>query len=155
MDQFKNMAEWGKQWDQFKNMNEWRKQWNHFFGEDFWKGFEPFFDNAHSQLNLYQAENEVLVVLSLPGLARVEDVDIYVRHQTLEVRGKIQLQFEDFEVVQEGIFQGNFEREIQLPYTVREDRIEATYKRGLLIIHLHKQIPDHPKKKIIVHDTEK
>ncbi|MDR4888196.1 Hsp20/alpha crystallin family protein [Fredinandcohnia sp. QZ13] len=140
--------------DQFKNMNEWRKQWDHFFGDEFWSGFAPFFDNAHSQLNIYQGENELLVVLSLPGLAKVEDVDIYVKHQTLEVKGKINLNFNGFDILQEGIFQGNFEREIQLPYTVKEDRIKATYKRGLLFVHLHKQIPDDSRKKVEVIDRD-
>ncbi|WP_453992018.1 Hsp20/alpha crystallin family protein [Bacillus nitroreducens] len=141
--------------DQFKNMEQWRKQWDHFFGDEFWNGFAPFFDNAHSQLNLYQGENELLVVLSLPGLVKVEDVDIYVNHQTLEVRGKINLNFKGFEIIQEGIFQGKFEREIQLPYTVKEDRIHASYKRGLLLIHLHKQIPDDNRKRIEVIDRDK
>lgn len=141
--------------DQFKRMTDWRKQWDHFFGDEFWNGFAPFFDNAHSQLNLYQGENELLVVLSLPGLAKVEDVDIFVNHQTLEVKGKINLNFKGFDLIQEGIFQGKFEREIPLPYTVKEDRIKATYKRGLLLIHLHKLIPDDSRKKVDVLDAEK
>lgn len=141
--------------DQFKNMNNWRKQWDHFFGDEFWNEFTPFLDNAHSQLNLYQGENELLVVLSLPGLIKVEDVDIYVNHQTLEVQGKINLNFKGFDIIQEGIFQGSFQREIQLPYTVKEDRIKASYKRGLLLIHLHKQIPDDSRKKVEVVDRDK
>ncbi|WP_449538641.1 Hsp20/alpha crystallin family protein [Ferdinandcohnia sp. Marseille-Q9671] len=141
--------------DQFNQMNNWRKQWDHFFKDEFWNGFTPFFDNAQSQLNLYQGENELLVVLSLPGLAKVEDVTIFVNHQTLEVKGKTNLQFRGFEVIQEGIIQGSFEREIPLPYTVKEDRIKASYKRGLLLIHLHKQIPDDSRKKIEVLDGDK
>ncbi|MFT4414581.1 Hsp20/alpha crystallin family protein [Fredinandcohnia humi] len=140
--------------EQFKKMTDWRKQWDHFFGEDFWNGFAPFFDNSHSQLNLYQGENEVLVVLSLPGLTKVEDVDIFINHQTLEIKGKINFQFKDFELVQEGIFQGKFERTVPLPFTVREDRMKASYKRGLLLIHLHKLIPNESRKKISVQDAD-
>ncbi|MCH1624688.1 Hsp20/alpha crystallin family protein [Ferdinandcohnia quinoae] len=141
--------------DQFKNITEWKNQWDQFFGEEFWNNFEPYFDNSKSQLNIYQAENELLVVLSLPGLARVDDVDIYVQYQTLSVKGKINLNFKGYEIIQEGIIQGKIEREIQLPFAVREDRIDASYKRGLLIIHLHKLIPDETRKKITVKDEDR
>lgn len=141
--------------DQFKNITEWKNQWNQFFGEEFWSNFEPHFDTSKSQLNMYQAENELIVVLSLPGLARVEDITIYVQYQTLSVKGKINLNFKGYELIQEGIVQGEVVREIQLPFAVREDRIDASYKRGLVIIHLHKLIPDETRKKIAVKDEDK
>ncbi|MBD8069664.1 Hsp20/alpha crystallin family protein [Bacillus sp. PS06] len=136
--------------DQFKHMHDWRKQWDGFFGDSFWKGFEPMMNNVTSQVNLYKSENELLVVMSIPGLENVDNLDLFVQYQTLEVRGKVNLRFKGFELVEEGIFQGEFERVVQLPFPVREDRIDASYHNGLLIIHLHKRIPDDNRKKIAI-----
>ncbi len=140
--------------NQFKQMHDWRKQWDGFFGDNFWKGFEPMLDNVSSQVNLYKAENELLVVLSIPGLEDVDDVELFVQYQTLEARGKVNLRFKGYELVEEGIFQGEFERIVNLPYPVREDKIEASYHNGLLIVNLHRRIPDDNRKKIQVRKIE-
>jgi HSP20 family protein len=132
----------------FGNINDWKKQWDQFFGGEFWSGFEPIFKNMQTQMNLYKGENELLVVLALPGLENVENLELYAHYQILEVKGKIILDFPGFEVIEEGIMEGDFQREIQLPYPVREDRIEANYENGLLIIHLYRLIPDETKKKV-------
>ncbi|WP_078550838.1 Hsp20/alpha crystallin family protein [Litchfieldia alkalitelluris] len=136
--------------DQFKQMHDWRKQWDGFFGDDFWKGFDPMMNNVSSQVNLYKSDNELLAVLSIPGLENVDDIDLFVQYQTLEVRGKVNLRFKGFELVEEGIFQGEFERIVQLPFPVREDKIDASYHNGLLIINLHKRIPDDNRRKIAI-----
>jgi HSP20 family protein len=136
--------------NQFGNLNEWKKQWDQFFGGEFWSGFDPLFKNMQTQMNLYKGENELLVVMALPGLENVENLELYAHYQTLEVKGKIILDFHGFEVIEEGIMEGDFQREIQLPYPVREDRIEANYENGLLIIHLFRLIPDETKKKVTI-----
>jgi len=136
--------------DHFKQMHDWKKQWNHFFGEDFWKGFEPMLENTTVPVNIYKAENELLVVISAPGLQNVKDVDITVQYQTIEVKGNINLNYKGYEILEESIFQGKIERVIQLPFPVREDRIDASYHSGLLIINLHKRIPDEHRKKVTI-----
>jgi HSP20 family protein len=136
--------------NQFGILNEWKKQWDQFFGGEFWSGLEPLFNNMQTQMNLYKGENELLVVLAIPGLENVENLELFAHYQTLEVKGKINLDFPGFELMEEGIFEGNFHREIQLPYSVREDRIEANYENGLLIIHLYRLIPDETKKKVTI-----
>ncbi|MCA1032935.1 Hsp20/alpha crystallin family protein [Bacillus timonensis] len=140
--------------NQFRNMQDWKKQWDNFFGEEFWSGFEPLVENANTQVNMYQAENELLVVFSLPGLRNVDDVQLYTQYQTLEIRGKIHLKFKDFQIIEEGIFQGKFERVIQLPFPVKEDRVDAKYRSGLLIVHLHRLIPDENRRKITVEQED-
>lgn len=135
---------------QFPMFQDWRKQFGHFFGEEFWNGFEPLLQNNQTQMNLYKGENEILVVLAIPGLENVEEVDVYAHYQTLEIRGEVNLNFRGFELQEEGIFQGRFERVVQLPYPVREDKVEASYHHGLLMIHLHRLISESNKRKIAV-----
>ncbi|MFN6965282.1 MAG: Hsp20 family protein, partial [Pyrinomonadaceae bacterium] len=66
---------------------------------------------------------------------------------TLEIKANVQLHFEGFELIEEGMTQGAFERVIQLPFPVGE-KVEAVYENGLLFIQLHRLIPDHIKRKV-------
>lgn len=141
--------------NQFKGMNDWMKQMDQFFGKDFLGGFEPMLRASQTQVNLYKTENELLVVISLPGLENVDEVDVYANHQKLEIKGRINLKFKGFELIEENIFQGHFERTVDLPYPVRDDRVDASYHNGLLIIHLHRLIQSEAsRKKIAVRKIE-
>jgi HSP20 family protein len=141
----------------FNQFKDWKKQWEYFFNQDFWGNFEPFLQankSSSSGVNIYKKENELLVVVSIPGLEDIEQVGVYADYKTLEIKAEINLQFKGFELIEEGIFAGTFEKTIPLPFTVKEDRIEATYHHGLLIIHLHRLIPDDTKKKIKIKKAE-
>ncbi|MGM7683277.1 Hsp20 family protein [Cytobacillus sp. Hm23] len=144
--------------DQFKNLNNLKDQWGHFFGKDFLSGFDSIFNGFQSQapVNIYQSHNELLVVVSMPGLDKESDVDLYVNknNQTLEVKGNINLAFKGFDLQEQGIQEGTVEKNIELPFPVIDDRIDASYHNGLLIIHLHKLISKDAKKKIKVHKIE-
>ncbi|HZG59708.1 MAG TPA: Hsp20/alpha crystallin family protein [Anoxybacillus sp.] len=142
----------------FNQFKDWKKQWEYFFNQDFWNNFEPFLQTnkqSSSGVNIYKKEeNELLVVMNIPGLEDVEQVEVYVDYKTLEIKAEINLQFKGFELVEEGIFQGTFEKTVPLPFAVKEDRIEASYAGGLLMIHLHRLIPDDTKKKIKIKKAE-
>ncbi|MBA2876830.1 Hsp20/alpha crystallin family protein [Thermaerobacillus caldiproteolyticus] len=137
---------------------DWTKQWEHFFDGDFWGSFQPFLptntNKKSSGINIYKKDNELLIVACLPGLEKIEDVELYTYYKTLEIKAIINLQFKGFELIEEGIFQGTWEKTIPLPFAVKEDRIEATYHHGLLLIHLHRMIPDNRKKKIEIKKGE-
>ncbi|MFD1737930.1 Hsp20/alpha crystallin family protein [Bacillus salitolerans] len=139
----------------FKDFSNMKGQFQSFFGENFWKNFEGILQNQVTQYNIYQGNNELLVVFNIPGLNKLEDVHVFVNQNILEVDGNINLQFKDFKMIEEGIFQGRFKKEIELPYSVKSDRVDAFYQHGLLIIHLHRQIPDETKKnKVSIRQSE-
>jgi HSP20 family protein len=129
-----------------KDFSNWKDQFQGFFGDQFWNNFDGILQNQLTQYNLYQGDNELLCVVNVPGVNKLDDINVFVNQNMLEVEGKINLHYKGFKLVQEGIFQGNFKREVELPYIVRDDRVDANYQHGLLIIHLHKQIPTEPKK---------
>ncbi|MGJ3206165.1 Hsp20/alpha crystallin family protein [Geobacillus sp. FJAT-46040] len=143
----------------FMPFSDWTKHWQQFFQNDFWGSIQPLLPSSNSKkpssgMNIYKKDNELLVVISLPGLEKIEDAEVYVSYKTLEVKATINLNFKGFELVEEGLFQGQFQKTIPLPFAVKEDRIEATYHNGLLFIHLHRLIPDEPKKKIVIKKSE-
>ncbi|MBB6176943.1 HSP20 family protein [Anoxybacillus tengchongensis] len=125
---------------------DWTKQWEAFFSNPFWGSSNAF--SSHSPgVNIYRRENELLIVVAIPGLEHIHDAEVYVHYNTLEIKANIQLHFEGFELIEEGITQGPFERVIQLPFPVGE-KVEAVYENGLLFIQLHRLIPDHIKRKV-------
>ena len=128
--------------DKFWQMNNWKNQLPKFLGDDFFSEFPGLLNNNSTtgpQANIYESGNELMCVFALPGL-KLEDVDIYTFQKTLEVRGMTHVDYKGFRLIQEELSQGPFKRTIELPYPVRDDKVSASYKNGLLIIHLHRKI---------------
>lgn len=129
--------------DPFKNWQDWRKNLDSFLGDGFLSSFEGILQNNYFPLvNVYKTENEILVLASIPGLNNINQVDVYVDYQSLELKGDVNLRYKGFKLVQDELFNSHFERKIDLPFPVKDDRVDAIYQNGLLIIHLHRIIPD-------------
>ncbi|WP_059104085.1 Hsp20/alpha crystallin family protein [Shouchella shacheensis] len=145
--------------------NGWKKSLPSFLGEDFFSSFENMdFESSpgsttsstssSSSVNIYESGHELLCIFALPGL-KLEDVDIYVYEKTLEVRGTMHIDYNGFHLLHQELYQGPVMRTLELPYAVRDDKVEALFKRGLLFIHLHRLIrPNQSKNKIIVQDMD-
>ncbi|WP_027410384.1 Hsp20/alpha crystallin family protein [Anoxybacteroides tepidamans] len=140
---------------------DWTKHWEDFLSGEFWGNFQPFFPSTSNKksssisgVNVYRRDNELLIVVCLPGLESIDHVELYTYYKTLEIKATINLQFKGFELIEEGISQGTWEKTIPLPFAVKEERIEATYHHGLLMIHLHRLIPDTRKKRIEIKKVE-
>ncbi|WP_084031653.1 Hsp20/alpha crystallin family protein [Anaerobacillus arseniciselenatis] len=128
-----------------RDMMEWMKPFQKTFDQDFFRNFNHLFDNNEQQnknvkVNLYEGHNEMLCIVFLPGIENVEDISLTVHLNTIEIKGKLDVQFDNFTLTQKEFDNGDFKRTIQLPYVVREDKVDATYRNGLLIIHLYKQM---------------
>ncbi|WP_331279687.1 Hsp20/alpha crystallin family protein [Oceanobacillus salinisoli] len=128
--------------DPFKQMTDWKKNMDHFFGENFWNEFEGIMKPNIPQINMYQTDNEILCIVNMPGLKNLNQIDIYVNYTTLELRGNINLEHAHGTVIKEEILQGVFDRKIDLPFPVRADKMDATYKNGLVFIQLHRLISE-------------
>ncbi|MGO4889709.1 Hsp20/alpha crystallin family protein [Anaerobacillus sp. MEB173] len=135
--------------------DNWKKLLPGFLGDDFFSSFENLgFETNAFKVNVYESGNEVLCVFAIPGL-KIEDVDIYVYQRTIEVRGNVHLDYNGFRLIQEEIPQGSVKRTLELPYPVREDKVDASYQRGMLMIHLHRLIrPNQVKKKVSVKNLD-
>lgn len=132
--------------DPFQSMQDWRKNMDRFFGEDFWGEFEGVLKPPIPHVNVYKSDNEIFCYVNVPGLDDIDDIEVYVDYAVLEIKGVIDLSPRHRQLVHEEILQGSFERKIDLPYPVRGDKIQASYKNGLLIIHLHRLIQQESKK---------
>ncbi len=126
---------------------EWKQLADKYMNQSFFPNFEDQNKAAGPHINLYESEHELLCVASLPGLKNMDDVEVYVYQNAVKLIGNTSFHIKGMSIRQNEIYQGRFEREISLPYSVREDPIDAYYRKGLLCIRLYRLLTDERKKK--------
>ncbi|MDY6955137.1 MAG: Hsp20/alpha crystallin family protein [Thermodesulfobacteriota bacterium] len=112
----------------------------HSFFEDFGmpsllteeRGFTPAFD-------ISETENELIVTAEIPGMDK-EDIDIHLSEGVLTIKGEKRHEKEDkkedYHCIERSY--GSFTRSIGLPFDVETDKVDATYKDGVLKLTLPK-----------------
>ncbi|MDT8860284.1 Hsp20/alpha crystallin family protein [Alkalihalobacillus sp. MEB130] len=142
--------------------NDVPKPFKKFFSDDFWGNFDHMFQEFESQkqsqfpkTNIYESGNELVCILLLPGIERMDDINLNVNSNILSVSGTIHLPFEGYHSNKEEIFEGSFKRDIQLPFPVRSDKVMASYKRGFLKICLYRLLVKTSQNSIVIEDLEK
>jgi len=105
---------------------------------------------SYPALNIWSSEEGLVVNAEVPGID-VEDMEISVVGETLTLSGA--RKSEDLE---EGVRYhrqergyGKFNRSVELPFPVDIDKVEATFKNGVLQISLPRSEADKPKKIVV------
>jgi HSP20 family protein len=101
---------------------------------------------AFPAVNAYANEDGIALTAQLPGVSQ-DDLDISVFRDTLTLRGRRQPEAkgrQGYHRRERG--QGEFVRNISLPFSVDPDRVEATMQDGVLRISLHRPEQDKPKR---------
>ncbi len=102
--------------------------------------------------DLAETDDAVIVTMEVPGVDP-KDVDIELSGDLLTVRGEKKAEHEqrgrDYHFVEREF--GTFARTIQLPATVDPDKVEATYKNGVLTIRIAKHAEARPKRVKVRH----
>ena len=124
-----------------------RSQMNRMF-DDFFQspfGMRPFFGESGflgdfaPQMDVSETDKEIAVSAELPGLGP-EDIHITVDQNSLTISGEKRAEKENkgqrYYRLERSY--GSFHRSIALPDQVDEDKIEASFKRGVLKIRLPK-----------------
>ncbi len=124
--------------------NEMDKMMEDFFGRrelPVWGG-EKFVPTA----NLVERENEFEITLDLPGL-KPEEVNLELREGALWITGERKEETEEkgktFHRMERRY--GSFRRVIPLPATVKEEKVEAEFRHGVLTVKLPKSEEIKPK----------
>jgi len=93
-------------------------------------------------LDLSETEKEFVVRLEAPGMAR-DDFDVDLDRNLLTLSGKRELRKEDKgeDYLWQERQEGRFVRTIRLPAAVQENKVDAVYTDGVLIVKLPKAIP--------------
>lgn len=112
---------------------------------------------AYPPINMGTTDESVEIYLFVPGM-KAEDMDIVVEKNLLSIEGERKLSANDQNPQSEQggkgeessyrqeRFEGRFRRVITLPEDVDSDKVEASYKDGVLHITIPKQGQAQPRK---------
>jgi HSP20 family protein len=92
-------------------------------------------------IDVSETDKEIKVSAELPGMDE-NDVDVSLTKDTLTIRGEKKEEKEDKgkDYYRMERSYGSFSRNIPLPLEVNTDRVEATFKKGILCVTLPKTV---------------
>jgi HSP20 family protein len=98
-------------------------------------------------VDIHETEDGFVIKAELPGVSK-DDISIDVHQNTLTLRGQRK---HESEVKQDKYHRversyGTFQRSFVLPTMVDQDKVQATYKDGVLELHLPKSEAAKPKR---------
>lgn len=134
----------------FANLHGLRRQMDEVFN----RSLSSFFDDGTETMSSWapamdvlERENEIVLRAELPGLSE-QDVEITVENNTLSLRGEKRFEEEENEGAYRRVERryGSFYRSFSLPSTVDRDRIDASFKNGVLEVVLPKVEQAKPRK---------
>jgi len=130
----------------FNPNNQFRQEIENSLGQ---QPFTDFFHRTGPLVDIYETMDEVVVSCEIPGLQKKDDVEIQVSDRHLLIQGIIQRAStgsQDNRYHRTERYYGQFQREVTLPDKVVEESAKASYKNGVLEIHMKKSQPHHGKK---------
>ncbi len=103
-----------------------------------WKKMHP--ERILPPVNISEDETHFQIELSIPGMHK-EDVEIHLEKDVLTISGdhKEEKKNDEKSYAHQEFAHTSFHRAFNIPSSVKEDNIEATYDKGLLKIKLHKK----------------
>ena len=118
--------------------------------EDFWarpvsRLWRPGFARMRSMsieapaLDVYEQKDDLIVKAEIPGLTK-DEIDITLEANTLTIKGekKKEEEVKDDDYYRCERTYGAFTRSIELPVTVQTDKVNASFKNGVLEIRMPK-----------------
>jgi len=104
-------------------------------------------DSATPRVNLFYNDEAVVLTAEAPG-TDASTLDISVSNGTLTIKGErrpFELGEHDTTHRRERAY-GAFVRDLELPYAIDADKVQASYQHGILAIHLPRAEQDRPRK---------
>jgi HSP20 family protein len=110
--------------------------------DDFWRDFDSGSFGLSSSFNfprieMSENEKEFKIEAELPGMDE-DDVELLLHDGVLSIRGEKKTERQDTSRRMSERFYGRFERQIPLPVDVDENKVSASFKKGVLHITLPK-----------------
>jgi HSP20 family protein len=129
-------------WEPFEGLNRLHSRINDLFDESFGRARGVPSATAGVWLppvDILESKDAYLIRAELPGMKK-EDVTLEVNDGTLTLSGerKAESLSNGVEVHRTERVNGKFSRSFYLPQTVKQDGIKATYRDGILEIHVPK-----------------
>jgi HSP20 family protein len=113
---------------------------NQTLGQDFWNEFSGILPFPYPRMDVFQQEENIVILMELPGLVNHEAIKLSLRGNKLLVYGEIPKLYhvDDEDVMISERYTGTFQRKIELPCAVDMERVKASYQNGILTVELVK-----------------
>lgn len=138
-----------KRWDPMKDLLQMQERMTRLFDEFFPRfgrtEVEPF-GGWIPPVDIYETPEKVVIEAEVPGVEK-DNIKIEYSNGVLTIKGERKLEKEvkeeDYHRLERAY--GSFQRSFSIPSTIDPDKINATYKNGVLKIELPKQEKAKPK----------
>jgi HSP20 family protein len=107
-----------------------------------------FVSPAWPKLEVSENDKQIIVSAEIPGIEE-KDVELLLKDGNLIIRGEAKCETEDKERQWSERFCGRFERQIPVGKDIEEDKVEATFKNGVLTVICPKTAQAQAKEKRI------
>ncbi len=137
------------QWRPFREVSRLRSEmdrlWDEYFGSGR-RALQPLEEAWMPAVDISETSDKITVKAEIPGM-EAKDIDISMVGDTLTIKGEKKAEREEkdenFHLVERTY--GSFSRSMKLPAAVDADKVEATYKNGVLTVVLPKKEEVKPK----------
>lgn len=133
--------------DPWGSLDQMRREMAELF--DAWRGHapRPVRSSIYPAVNLFETAEGYALVAELPGV-REEDLGVSVERNRVTLRGERRIELPDDERTtlhrrerQSGVFR----RTVELPFEIDAEKVQASYRLGVLRVHLPKRPEDQPR----------
>lgn len=137
-------------WRPFGELSSFRgemdKLWDRFLGER--PFFKEFSEGWTPSVDISETDDNLLVKAELPGL-EAKDVNVSISGELLTIKGEKKKEKEEKDERHHYVerYSGSFQRSFRLPVNIQSDKVEASFKKGVLTVTLPKS--EEAKKKAI------
>lgn len=118
---------------EWKHLDNWRREMERFV--------DPLTQGLNApRVDILETETEIVAVCEIPGIEQKEDIHIDISDNVLIISGNLRRwrEVEDKSLHRRERYVGSFTRSVSLPVAVTDDEIRATYRNGLLEVHMPK-----------------
>jgi HSP20 family protein len=119
-----------------------QREMNRLF-DDVFRGFDPMSSRGMGRMmnwpsvEVIEGDKDIRVRAELPGLDET-DVEVFLNDDVLTIRGEKRSDVEDKERAFSERYYGRFERRIPLGWDVEQDKVEASFRNGVLTVTMPK-----------------
>lgn len=137
-------------WDPFRDLTTLQDRMNRLFEESLTRsrrGDEGTIASGWAPaVDIYETDNEIVLKAELPEVDQ-KDLDVRIENNTLTIRGERkfanEVNRENYHRIERAY--GAFARSFALPNVVDPEKVEATFKDGVLKLVLHKKSETRPR----------
>ena len=136
-------------WRPFREVSRLRSEmdrlWDDYFGAGR-RALQPLEETWMPAVDVAETGDKITVKAEIPGM-EAKDIEISMVGDTLTIKGEKKVEREEKEENYHMIERsyGSFSRVMKLPVAVDADKVEATYKNGVLTVALPKKEEVKPK----------